>query len=54
MNNEVNDMLKKMFDQVKDKLLSDSEIKRIERERFETERDQRSAERLTASGYPMP
>lgn len=52
MNNEVNDMLKKMFDQVKDKLLSDSEIKRIERERFEAERDQRATERLAASGIP--
>ncbi|NCD10550.1 MAG: hypothetical protein EOL98_14270, partial [Negativicutes bacterium] len=45
-------MLKKMFDQVKDKLLSDSEIKRIERERFEAERDQRAIERLAASGIP--
>lgn len=52
MNNEVNDMFQRMFDQVKDKLLSDSEIKRIERERFEAERDQRAIERLAASGIP--
>ncbi len=52
MNNEVNDMFQKMFDQVKDKLLSDSEIKRIERDRFEAERDQRAIERLAASGIP--